>query len=184
MPQNATHNSTGPLPSSPVPQLPPQQDQRPPHGHNNGFRSEISSGGIIYRRRNGRVEIFFIKDPYQRWTFPKGHQELGESLAETAVREIREETGLDRLRLIAPIGRTKFRFRRDGVVVEKSVMFYLFEARPDAKEKMTGEGAIWEAVWVRAHQSFAKSGYRNLDRLLSKALRLITEQERRRGLVG
>lgn len=126
------------------------------------------------------MEVFFIKDPYQRWTFPKGHQELGENLVETAVREIREETGLENLRYIAPIGRTKFRFRREGTLVEKSVMFYLFEAPPDAKEKMTGEGAIWEAEWVRAHQSFAKSGYRNLDRLMSKALRLIAERERGR----
>jgi len=142
-------------------------------------RHEISAGGIIYRRRGVHIEIFFIKDPYGRWTFPKGHQELGETLIETATREIEEETGLSQLRFIAPIGRTTFRFRQEGHLIQKAVHFFLFEALPTAQEKMTGEGAIWEASWVRAHQAFHTSGYRNLDRLLSKALRLIAEQGRR-----
>lgn len=144
------------------------------------MREEISAGGIIYRRKGGHLEIFFIKDPYNRWTFPKGHQEAGENLVETAIREIKEETGLDGLRYLAPVGRTKFRFRREGALVEKTVHFFLFEAPSDAKEVLTGEGAIWEAMWTRAHKSFDASGYRNLDRLLSKALRLIAQEERRR----
>lgn len=101
-------------------------------------------------------------------------------MVETAIREIKEETGLDRLRYLAPVGRTKFRFRREGSLVEKTVHFFLFEAPSDAKEVMTGEGAIWEATWVRAHKAFDISGYRNLDRLLSKALRLIAQEERRK----
>jgi ADP-ribose pyrophosphatase YjhB (NUDIX family) len=126
------------------------------------------------------LEIFFIKDPYARWTFPKGHQELGETLAETAIREIEEETGLKDLRFVAPIGRTTFRFRREGTVIEKMVYFFLFEAPSDAKETMTGEGAIWEAAWVKAHQAFAQSSYRNLDRLLARALRTIAHQRARK----
>ncbi|MDP3793586.1 MAG: NUDIX domain-containing protein [Candidatus Uhrbacteria bacterium] len=143
------------------------------------MRHEISAGGIIYRRRGVHIEIFFIKDPYGRWTFPKGHQESGETLIETAIREIEEETGLSHLRFIAPIGRTSFHFRQKGHLIQKAVHFFLFEALPTAQEKMTGEGAIWEASWIRAHQAFSMSGYRNLDRLLSKALRLIAEQGRR-----
>jgi len=148
------------------------------------FRTELSAGGIIYRRRGGHVEIFFIKDPYNRWTFPKGHQENKETLEETAVREIQEETGLENLKFIAPIGRTLFRFRREGTIIEKTVHFFLFEASPEAKEIMTGEGAIWEATWVKAHKAFSTSGYRNLDRLLSKALRLISHEERQRKGIG
>lgn len=126
------------------------------------------------------MEIFFIRDPYQRWTFPKGRRELGESLAETAIREVREETGLAGLRYVAPVGQSKFSFRRDGTVIDRSVLFFLFEAPAHAKEKLTGEGGIWEGKWVRAHQAFDVSGYRNLDRLLSKVLRIISQEERDR----
>lgn len=144
------------------------------------FREEVSAGGLIFRRRAGALELFFIKDPYQRWTFPKGHQEPGETMEQTAVREIQEEAGLTGLRLIGPVGRTLFRFRREGTLIEKTVHFFLFEAAADARERITGEEGINEASWVPAYRAFDMSGYRNLDRLLSKALRMIAEDERRR----
>jgi len=143
-------------------------------------RHETSAGGIIFRKRNGAVEIFFIKDSYGRWTFPKGHQELGESLAETAVREIQEETGLDGLRLVGPLGKTSFRFRREVGVILKSVHYFLFEARADAKERFlsraeVGEGKelIQEGRWVPMRQAFSVSSYKNSDHLLASAFRLL-----------
>lgn len=139
----------------------------------------MSAGGLIFRRRGSALELFFIKDPYQRWTFPKGHQEPGETMEQTAIREIEEETGLTGLRLIGPVGRTLFRFRREGTLIEKTVHFFLFEAHPDARERITGEEGIEEALWVPVYRAFDMSGYRNLDRLLSKALRMIAEDERR-----
>ncbi len=150
---------------------------RPEVGHSlEAISNEISAGGIIFRRRNGSVEIFFIKDPFSRWTFPKGHQESGENLVETAIREIEEETGLRRLRYISPLGRTSFRFRRPNGVIQKVVHIFLFEAPPDAKEHLTGEGAIFEGKWVKAQNVFSISGYKNLDRLLARALRAIAQQ--------
>ena len=142
------------------------------------IRTIVSAGGIIFRRQPTGLEIFFIKDPFTRYTFPKGKQELGETLVQTSIREIREETGLTGLRFVAPIGKTSFRFRREGITFEKIVYFFLFEAPMDAKERLTGNGAIWEGVWAKAHQAFAMSSYRNLDRLLSRALKLIAQEER------
>ncbi len=94
------------------------------------------------------------------------------------MREIKEETGLTNLRFVTSIGRTLFRFRREGKLIEKQVHFFLFEASPEAKERLTGEEAIWEAIWVPADQVFETSGYRNLDRLLAKALRIIGQHRR------
>jgi len=140
----------------------------------------VSAGGIIFRRANGRVEIFFVKNAFGKWTFPKGKQQLGESLVQTAVREIKEETGLDGLRYIAPVGKTTFRYRRETHLYQKTVHFFLFEADIHAKEHMTGlEGGMWEASWVQAYQVFDVSGYRNLDSLLANAMRLISEEERK-----
>ncbi len=126
------------------------------------------------------VEIFFIKDPFHRWTFPKGKQQLGETFVETAVREIKEETGLENLKLIAPLGKTSFRFRREVGVIHKVVNYFLFEAPPDAKEHLMsreaaveGKEPIFEACWVPMHKAFSVSGYKNSDHLLARAFRLI-----------
>lgn len=145
----------------------------------------MSAGGVVYRRRNGAVEVFFIKDSYGRWTFPKGHQELGETLAETAVREIGEETGLVNLRYIAPVGKKILRFRREVGVIHKSVHYFLFEAPADAKERFrtreeVGEGheLVQEGKWVPMRQAFAVSSYKNSDGLLANAFRIIGATQR------
>jgi len=55
---------------------------------------EISAGGVVYRKEGDRLELLMIEDRYGKWTLPKGKQEAGEEVEETALREIREETGL------------------------------------------------------------------------------------------
>ena len=57
---------------------------------------EKSCGAIVYRKHHGNTEILLIKHINSgHWSFPKGHMEQGESETETALREIKEETGLD-----------------------------------------------------------------------------------------
>jgi 8-oxo-dGTP pyrophosphatase MutT (NUDIX family) len=143
-------------------------------------RRETSAGGIIFRIRAGVVEVFFIKDSYGRWSFPKGHQELGETLAETAIREISEETGMTGLAYQAPLGKTSFRFRREGATIYKSVHYFLFEAAATADAKFrtraeVGEGRelIQEGRWVPMRQAFSTSSYKNSDHLLANAFRII-----------
>jgi 8-oxo-dGTP pyrophosphatase MutT (NUDIX family) len=137
----------------------------------------LSAGGIVYRKRAGRIELFFVKDPFGRWSFPKGKVEVGESLPQTAVREIREETGLEGLALIAPLGKTMFRFWREAGLIEKTVHMFLFKASPMAKERLSGAGAIFEGAWMPVHVAFQVSGYRNSDRMLGEAMRLISNEE-------
>lgn len=90
---------------------------------------------------------------------------------ETAIREIREESGLTGLTFIGSLGKTSFRYRREQTMIEKTVHFFLFEAPKDAKEILTGEEAIWEAIWVPAEDVYKTCGYRNLCRLLANALK-------------
>lgn len=57
---------------------------------------EKSCGAIIYRRHHGNTEILLARHLKSgHWSFPKGHMEQGETEEETALREIKEETGLD-----------------------------------------------------------------------------------------
>jgi ADP-ribose pyrophosphatase YjhB (NUDIX family) len=177
-----TPNSTRPSSYSPENRFrsrPRQAKRRQPAPNNlaaGRVSHEISAGGIIFRRRGHSVEIFFIKDPFGRWTFPKGHQERGETLVQTALREIKEETSLDGLKYLAPLGHTTFRFRRQTGLIQKIVHLFLFEAPLEAKEKFTGEGAIFEGQWAKAQNVFTVSGYKNLDRILARALRAIAQQ--------
>ena len=55
---------------------------------------EHSSGALLFRQRDGRLETLLVRSFRGEWGFPKGHLEDGETPPDAAVREIREETGL------------------------------------------------------------------------------------------
>ena len=57
--------------------------------------SEISAGAVTYTVQNGKILYLLIKDFHGNYGFPKGHLEDGETLFQAAVREIREEAGID-----------------------------------------------------------------------------------------
>ena len=59
------------------------------------MKKETSCGAVIARQTETGLEILLIRHMNGgHWAFPKGHVEAGETEAETALREIREETGL------------------------------------------------------------------------------------------
>lgn len=59
------------------------------------FKREKSCGGIVYKLINNELYFLLLKHNKGHWSFPKGHMEEGETEKETALREIKEETGLD-----------------------------------------------------------------------------------------
>ena len=74
-----------------------------------------AGGGLVYRKRKGGVEVLVVYRPsYDDWSFPKGKQNPGEKLKETALREVEEETGY-RCRLKGRIGQVRYPVGRNQV---------------------------------------------------------------------
>jgi 8-oxo-dGTP pyrophosphatase MutT (NUDIX family) len=92
---------------------------------------EFSAGGVIVRRLRGRWWVAAIRPsgkPEGVWALPKGLIDPGESGAETAVREVTEETGLTG-RLEQKLGESRYVYTRGGERIFKVVSFFLLRWR-------------------------------------------------------
>ena len=87
----------------------------------------ISCGGVVIFR--GKILVLYknIKNKYEGWVLPKGTVELGEEYKETALREVREESGVI-ASVIKYIGKSQYTFTTPEDIVEKEVHWYLMMA--------------------------------------------------------
>ena len=93
------------------------------------MRREFSAGGVLVRTIRGRPHVAAIRPQGKTdvWALPKGNIDAGESAAETAVREVREETGVDG-KLVEKLGDVRYVYTWDGERIFKVVSFFLLRA--------------------------------------------------------
>jgi 8-oxo-dGTP pyrophosphatase MutT (NUDIX family) len=113
---------------------------------------EISSGAIVLRRLSGRWWLAAIRPggkPAGVWALPKGLVTPGEPPAETALREVEEETGV-RGELVEKLGDVRYVYTRAGERVFKIVSFYLVRYRSGRIGDVSAEHAheVAEARWL------------------------------------
>lgn len=123
-------------------------------------RIERSAGGVVVRAIAGEPHILVIRDPYQNWGLPKGHLENGERSGEAAVREVREETGLEDLALGEELATIDWYFRAGGKLVHKFCAFYLMTSQQGEPTPEKAEG-ITECVWLPLPEAAARISYDN-----------------------
>lgn len=131
-------------------------------------RLETSSGGVVYRVREGAIQFLLIRDPYGNWGLPKGHLEAGETPVDAAVREVAEETGLSDLEVIAQLPTIDWFFKDHGRLVHKFCHFFLLEcASGDATPQL--EEGISECAWKTVEDALAQVTYANAREVLRSA---------------
>ena len=85
----------------------------------------VSAGGVVCEEHGGDVMVAVCgRLKTGLWALPKGTPDSGETLEETALREVREETGLS-VEIAAPLGHIEYWFTRDAERIHKRVYFYL-----------------------------------------------------------
>lgn len=110
---------------------------------------------IARRDRRGRLV----------WSLPKGHQEAGETLEDAAVREIREETGIEG-RVVASLGPIEFWFMTPDRRVHKTVHHYMLEAQ--GGELSDEDLEVVEVAWVPLNEVASRLRYPDERRLVDK----------------
>lgn len=141
------------------------------------MRREVSAGGVVLREREGRYEVAVIRPRGRRlWALPKGHLDGVESARDAAEREVREETGLT-VSFIAALGPIHYRYAFRGVLIDKTVHFFLFrylEGTIDTLEA-TWRVEVDEARWIRLEDAPRLLGYALEREVAGRALKRLQQ---------
>lgn len=138
-----------------------------------------SCGGVVIFR--GKILVLYknYRNKYEGWVLPKGTIESGETHEETAVREIKEESGAD-VHVRQYIGKTEYSFSTGRKAIDKTVFWYLCEAqsyvcRPQREEFFDDAG------YYKYHEAIHLLKFENERQILDDAYKLYS-QMRREGL--
>jgi 8-oxo-dGTP pyrophosphatase MutT (NUDIX family) len=142
-------------------------------------RREFSAGGVLVRRLRGRWHLAAIRPagkPEGTWALPKGLIDPDEGPAETAVREVAEETGADG-RLEGKLGDVRYVYTWAGERVFKVVSFYLLRYSSGRLGDLPPEHAheVAEARWLPLEEAPKLLAYKGERDMAQKALDLLRD---------
>lgn len=137
------------------------------------LKQEKSCGALVLCRKGERLSLLVLRHRNgSTWAFPKGHVEGHETEVQTALREVREETGLN-IRLLPGFRESVFYFPKPHV--RKQVVYFLGVASCDAPVQCQEE-EISEIKWVDLSQAQNVVAFRNNKRLVKRAKRYLSKE--------
>ena len=142
---------------------------------------QVSAGGVAFRWRDSEPEMAIVSvKPKMRWQLPKGIVDPGETPEVTAVREVREEAGIE-TDLLALIETIEYWYRavRYGKPVRyhKFVHFYLLEFR--GGDVSDHDHEVQEARWVGFDKAIEMLAFESERRVVEEAREMIAAMTRK-----
>ncbi len=143
-----------------------------PADSNYRVQEAVSAGGVVHRRGATGVEVLLLETPNGIWGLPKGTPDAGESMDETALREVCEETGLQVV-LEDKIGTIEYWFARseEQTRYHKHVHFWLM--RPVGGDLSLHDDEHVSVEWVHLAEALRRVTHVNSAETLQKAADLL-----------
>jgi 8-oxo-dGTP pyrophosphatase MutT (NUDIX family) len=124
-------------------------------------KSDEAAGGLVVRRDADAVSVVLIavaRESSLRWSLPKGHYKKRETPEQAALREVREETGLE-VEIVAPLVTIDYWFVEKRVRYHKFVRYFLMRATGGRLEDHDDE--VVEARWFDWDEAVRRMTYAN-----------------------
>jgi 8-oxo-dGTP pyrophosphatase MutT (NUDIX family) len=141
---------------------------------------QVSAGGVAFRQGQAAAEVVIVLVmPGERWQLPKGIVDEGESPEAAALREVREEAGID-ADLLATIETIEYWYvgerRGQRVRYHKFVHFFLMAYR--SGDVSNHDHEVLEARWVSLEEAIEMLAFKNERVVMEKARQMIAAFEK------
>ena len=133
-------------------------------------RTEVSAGGVVYRQGDKGVEVVLAARRTRRgelaWGLAKGGIEVDETAEHAAVREVREETGIE-AEIEESLGETRYFYVWEDVRIRKTVHFFLMRAvGGDTSDR---DDEMEDVKWFPLDRALKRAAYRGERDVLGRA---------------
>jgi bis(5'-nucleosidyl)-tetraphosphatase len=143
---------------------------------------EKSCGTVVFYCPHKQIKIdecefLLLHYPEGHWDLPKGHVEKGEEELETALRELFEETGINKGEFLEGFKvKTHYFFRKKSELVSKTVMFFLYRAY-NKEIKISFEHQNF--IWLNYDEAIKKITFKNVREIVEEAKNHITSLDKK-----
>jgi 8-oxo-dGTP diphosphatase len=138
------------------------------------MKFEFSAGGIVYKRKDGQTFILVAQhSQHHGWVFPKGLIDTGETKQQTAIREVKEETGISGkiLKTLTPIS---YWYVFEGVKIKKTVYYFVMEYQSGDTEDHDFE--MERVEWIPSDKVKERLSYKSDKKVWEEAEKLIASK--------
>lgn len=142
------------------------------------MKKEKSCGAVIFKKENNQILYFIVRhntDKYIYWNFPKGHIEPGESEEETAIREVKEETGMDISFVPGFRQEVSYISPTKDYPVDKTVVYFL--AKPMSEDIMLADYELRDYQWADYNQALDLLTHNSVKKVLIMARQFIQSSD-------
>lgn len=140
---------------------------------------KISAGGVLYSPKTNKFYLIhnFVKN---EWKLPKGGVEAGETLEQTALRELYEETGFKNLEILnpEPIYTSKYVFEEKGLEISKTVVYFLIITHDlESEHTIQMDQENLKGDWLTFEDALEKSTFEDSIQALKNAQEILTKND-------
>jgi bis(5'-nucleosidyl)-tetraphosphatase len=127
---------------------------------------EKSCGAVVFHKQGNETKYLLLNYAAGHWDFVKGNVEPNEQEKQTVTRELKEETGITEAAFIGDFRESiSYFYRRQGVTVNKEVVFFVMESQTD-KVELSFEHIGF--TWLTYEQAMQKLTFKNAKDILQK----------------
>ncbi len=134
------------------------------------------AGAVVYSEHEGEIYLALVHDIFGHWTLSKGKIEEGEDVEAGAIREIKEEIGLD-MKIEAELGKNEYIANKPDIGKHRKQVVYFLGQAPYTEITLEKKGGLDDAKWFKVAEILDLNFYEDILPIVTKAVTMLVSRK-------